>query len=157
MERILFPHADLALPVSTGPESSSVSDLAHNGSVTGVQDLRHLACLVVADIPAVYLSHGDLYRMGSYHTYPWHRGQRRWDMVRCSGTTDSAAVGLNIQPIRCQLLQMLLLSLVLFFIKFHSPLWYMVYAYPGRSQCLSDYNTVLIESLSRSLSLGFRV
>jgi hypothetical protein len=36
-ERIVLPSVDLAPPVSTGPESSSVSDLAHNGSVTGIE------------------------------------------------------------------------------------------------------------------------
>ena len=33
--KLSSPAVDLALPVSTGPESSSVSDLAYNGSVTG--------------------------------------------------------------------------------------------------------------------------
>lgn len=40
MERTLLPAVDLALPVSTGPESSSLSDLAYNGSVTGGEVLR---------------------------------------------------------------------------------------------------------------------
>lgn len=47
MERTLLPAVDLALPVSTGPESSSVSDLAYNGSVTGTQVLL-LYCLGAA-------------------------------------------------------------------------------------------------------------
>jgi hypothetical protein len=42
------------------------------------------------------LSHGDFCRMGSYHTYPWYRGQRRWGMVKCSGITATTAVGLNV-------------------------------------------------------------
>jgi hypothetical protein len=40
MEWTLLPAVDLALPVSTGPGSSSVSDLAYNGSVTGREVLR---------------------------------------------------------------------------------------------------------------------
>jgi len=40
MERTLLPAVDVALPVSTGPGSSSVSDSAYNGSVTGSEVLR---------------------------------------------------------------------------------------------------------------------
>ena len=40
LERTLLPAVDVALPVSTGPGSSSVSDSAYNGSVTGSEVLR---------------------------------------------------------------------------------------------------------------------
>lgn len=45
MERFVLPPVDLALPVSAGPESSSVSDLACNGSVTGREVQCQLICV----------------------------------------------------------------------------------------------------------------
>lgn len=45
MERIVLPPVDLALPVSAGPESSSVSDLGCKGSVTGREVQCQLICV----------------------------------------------------------------------------------------------------------------
>jgi len=95
MERTLLPAVDVALPVSTGPGSSSVSDSAYNGAVTGSEVLR-LAGYVYLNRKFLSLTSNRLFCL-MVTCIAWGHTTRTLAIVDNAGGEWSGAVGSELQ------------------------------------------------------------